>query len=277
MRYPIRSGITVLAVLGSIAAGWAAETQSDVAWLPLFDGKALSKWSFAPDFWRADSGMLIGQGKSSVSTFCHTRAAYSDFVFSGWTRLWETTAAYSNSGIQYRSGFIDSLSHRMQGYQWDIGGGFDGSLLPENGFPHDTPPREISEACRASIRKNGWNHVVITADRGLIRHELNGITCLEFNASVADGYIGFQFPATTTVMKVDFRDLYIRPLNGSFVIPDSEAVYLGLYHTSGLAPRNPVPSELPSIRPGYSATRNFYDIMGRSLMPVARPFPLIAR
>ena len=254
MRNPNRVPILILALAAAACA------QRDTAWLPLFGGKDMAKWAFSKDCWRADSGMLIGQGKSAFSTFCHTRRAYSDFVFSGWTRLWETSAGYANSGIQYRSGFIDSTSHRMQGYQWDIGGGFDGSILPENGFPLDAPPREVSEACRGTIRKNGWNHVVITADRGVVRHELNGVTCLEFQASVTEGYIGLQFPATATVMKVDFRDLYIRPLNGSFSIPDSEAVYPGEYTTIGLVPLLParalrgMPFRFPS-----------YDVRGRAL------------
>lgn len=236
MRVPIRIPVLISGLaFGLAAAAWA---EGPMPWLPLFDGRSLDQWSYAKNFWRTDSGMLVGQGKSPITTFCHTARPFSDFVLSGWTRLWETSAGYANSGIQYRSRFIDSLAHRMQGYQWDIGGGFDGSILPEGGFPMDAPPREISEACRATIRKNGWNHVVITADQGRIRHELNGVTCLEYQASVAEGYIGLQLPATNLVMKVDFRDLYIRPLNGSFAIPDSEAVFLdGAYATRIAADR----------------------------------------
>jgi hypothetical protein len=230
MRFPITAAV----VAGGMA--WGAWAQAGTAWLPLFDGKGLERWDYDPAFWRTDSGMLVGQGKATQATFCHTRLPYSDFVFSGWTRLWETSAGYANSGIQYRSQLTDSLAHRMQGYQWDIGGGFDGSLLPEDGFPPDVPPRVVSEACRAAIRRNAWNHVVITADRGTVRHELNGVACLEYRASVAAGYIGLQLPATATVMKVDFRDLYIRPLNGSFAVPDSEAAYLDATYASSTRP-----------------------------------------
>lgn len=270
MRDPKRVPFLILAALA------AAGAQDRTAWLPLFDGGDLSQWSYAREFWRSDSGMLIGQGKSSTSTFCHTSRAYSDFVLSGWTRLWETSAGQANSGIQYRSRFTDSLAHRMQGYQWDIGGGFDGSILPEGGFPADAPPREVSEACRATIRKNGWNHVVITADKGHIRHQLNGVTCLEFQASVAAGYFGLQFPATPLVMKVDFRDIFIRPLNGSFAIPDSLAVWMDGSNAVplGLRPESRVPKAAPG---GFGVTFPMgYPAWGRRADALGRRVPLRA-
>jgi hypothetical protein len=169
--------------------------------------------------------MLQGQGKSTYNTFCHTDRKYSDFVLSVKARLWQTSAGYTNSGLQYRSVFIDSATHRMKGYQADIGDGLDGSMYPEGAYPADAK-MVGNDACRKFIEPNGWNHFLITADGGKVRHELNGNFCAEFTASVLEGYIGLQLHATSLVMKVDFKDLYIRPLNNSFEIPDSLATTL---------------------------------------------------
>jgi hypothetical protein len=61
------------------------------------------------------------QGKATFNTFCHTQAKYADFALSLKARLWRTQAGYTNGGLQYRSDFIDSATHRMKGDQVDIG------------------------------------------------------------------------------------------------------------------------------------------------------------
>lgn len=204
-------------------------------WMKLFNGKDLNGWGYDSEYWRVEDGTLIGQGKSTFNTFCHFQNKYSDFVLVAKTRLWESSAGYTNSGIQYRSVFIDSITHRMQGYQSEIGEGYDGAMYPENGYPKDVGAINSTPDCKSAIKRNDWNQVVITADGNRIKHQLNGVTCLEFTGSIADGYIGLQLNTTTMVMKVDFKDLYIRPLNGSFAIPDSLVDYLDENFTTGLA------------------------------------------
>jgi hypothetical protein len=204
----------------------APKSDSTVLWMKLFDGKDLSKWAYASDYWRVDSGMIHGEGKSPDNIFCHLNRKFSDFVLTTKTRLWQTPQGYTNSGIQYRSVFIDSANHKMKGYQSDIGDSLDGAMYPEGGYPAGAGMIYSNEACRKSIQRNGWNHVVITANGPTVKHELNGNTCLEYTAVVLDGYIGLQLHSTSLVMKVDFEDIYIRPLNNSFTIPDSLAVAL---------------------------------------------------
>lgn len=195
-------------------------------WMKLFDGKDLSGWGYASDYWRVDSGMIHGEGKSPDNIFAHVNRKFSDFVLTAKSRLWQTPAGYTNSGIQYRSEFIDSASHRMKGYQSDIGDSLDGAMYPEGGYPAGVNMQYITDACKKSIHANGWNQVVITANGTKVTHELNGNKCLEYTATVLNGYIGLQLHSTDLVMKVDFRDIYIRPLNNSFTIPDSLAVTL---------------------------------------------------
>jgi hypothetical protein len=225
-----------------LAAAMAAigSAQVKTVWMPLFDGKDLSGWGYSQEFWQVSDGVLQGQGKAAINTFCHTNRKYSDFVLSVKARLWQTQAGYTNSGLQYRSDFIDSTSHRMKGYQVDIGDGLDGAMYPEGAYPPGVNMLG-NDPCKQFIKPNGWNHFLITANGGKVRHELNGNFCLEYNATVLDGYIGLQLHATSLVMKVDFKDLYIRPLNNSFAIPDSQATTLDEAYSSpaGIAVRGP--------------------------------------
>lgn len=233
MQNQAKSGLLALA-FGCAALGVSA--QGKPVWMKLFDGKALSNWGYTSEYWNVDSGMVRGQGKATFNTFCHTDRRFSDFVLSFKSRLWQTQAGYTNSGMQYRSVFIDSAAHRMKGYQVDIGDNLDGSMWPEAAYPVDA--KQVgNDACKKFINANGWNHFLITANGPKVRHELNGNFCAEYTGSVVDGYIGLQLHATAQVMKVDFKDLYIRPLNNSFLIPESMATVLDdAYASAGILP-----------------------------------------
>lgn len=225
------SGRAALAALCLAVAPTLAQT--DTAWMSLFNGKDLNRLSYVKENWRADSGMIVGKAKSSYNNFCHTTRKFSDFALSIRARLWETSTAYINSGIQYRSAFIDSSRHSLKGYQMDIGDGYNGSMYPEGGYPAGAGSVSPSAACRtdAKAKTNQWCHYLITANGNKIRHEMNGILCAEYNATVLDGYIGMQLHFTDIVMEVNFKDVFIKPLNGSFTIPDSMRVTLNADYT----------------------------------------------
>jgi len=267
----------VVAAVAALAAALASSAWAqNPAWQKLFDGKDMSGWQYDSSYWSVDSGMLVGQGKSTFNTFCNVPRKYSDFVLSAWTRLWETPAGYTNSGIQYRSGWIDSASHRMQGYQWDVGEGYDGMMYPENAYPADARPLDIPYACRSTIKRNGWNHVLITASGGTVKHELNGVYCFEYAASVRDGYVGLQLHASSVVTKVDFRDIYIRPLNGAFAVPDSQSVYLKDDFTQARSAGAVISRNL-RVTPGEAAGVAFFGAENRMLAWPAGTEPLSDR
>jgi hypothetical protein len=208
-----------------------ATAQTETAWQNLFDGKSIENWGYVAGNWKVDSGMIIGKSKSTYNNFCHTKRKYSDFVLVARARLWETSPEYINSGIQYRSAFIDSSKHSLKGYQMDIGDGYNGSMYPEGGYPAGASGVSPSAACKAAVKMNDWNQYVITANGASIKHEMNGKLCAEYNATEKDGYLGFQLHFTTIVMEVNFKDVFIRPLNNSFPIPDSQLVYLNPDYT----------------------------------------------
>ena len=232
---------TALAML--IGMTVTVSASAPAIWKPLFDGRDLLGWGYTSDFWSVDAGLLKGQGKATFNTFCHTDRKYSDFVLTVKARLWQTGAGYTNSGLQYRSDFIDSATHRMKGYQVDIGDNLDGAMYPEGAYPADAK-MVMNDPCAKFIKHNDWNQYLVTANGGKIRHELNGNLCLEYTATVLDGYIGLQLHATSLVMKVDFKDLFIRPLNNSFLIPESQAATLDeSFSPVSLAPRALVRNE----------------------------------
>lgn len=219
-----KSGIAAAAVCLFAAA--PAMSQTETPWMSLFNGKDIKNWGYVAANWHVDSGMIIGKSQSTYNNFCHSTRKYSDFVLAIRCRLWETSTEYINSGVQYRSVFIDSSKHSLKGYQMDIGDGYMGSMYPEGGYPAGASGVSPSADCRNKEHLNGWNQYVITANRNKIRHEMNGKLCAEYTATVTDGYLGMQLHFTNLVMEVDFKDIFIRPLNNSFTIPDSQKVYV---------------------------------------------------
>jgi hypothetical protein len=213
--------IFLFALTGSVYA------QEAGPWQRLFNGADLREWSYQDSYWSVADGVLRGEGKAPVNTYCFLPSTYSDFVLVMKSRLWQTEAGYTNSGIQYRSAFIDSSASRMKGYQWDIGDGWDGSVYPEGQYPEGMTTLRESAECEKANRRNEWNQVVIIADGKTIRHELNGTRCVEYQADLPSGHIGLQLHATRIVMRVEFKDIYIRPLRGAFAVPASSAFALG--------------------------------------------------
>lgn len=227
-----------------LAAGAAAQ-DANTKWMRLWNGKDLTGWKFLPQYFKVDSGMIVATGHlTGYNTFCHTQQTFSDFELSVRARLYEVNPWYTNSGIQYRSRVADSARRILQGPQLDIGDGASASMYPEGGY--GGPGAGSSSACRSAMRKSDWNHYIINANGSKVGHKLNLATCNDFTNSVTQGTIGLQmhflvgsFTATSTTT-VNFKDIYIRPLNNSFVIPDSLAVFLKADYTatsesSGLA------------------------------------------
>ncbi len=227
-----QSGVAAAICLGA-AVPAMTQAQPDSAWMNLFNRKDLNNWGYVAANWHVDSGMIIGKSQSTYNNFCHSKRKYSDFVLAVRARLWETSTEYINSGVQYRSVFIDSSKHSLKGYQMDIGDGYNGSMYPEGGYPAGASGVSPSAACRteALAKQNQWCQYVITANGNKIRHEMNGILCAEYTATEKEGYLGFQLHFTSIVMEVDFKDVFIRPLNNSFAIPDSQRVFLNEDYT----------------------------------------------
>ena len=218
-------------LIACLALPGTAQAQTDTAWMRLFDGKDLKGWYYDSKFWKSDSGMIIAKGNATYNNFCVIPRKFSDFEIVIHYRLWEISSDYINTGLQYRSAWIDSATHRLKGYQSDIGDGYDGSMYPEGGYPAGQGSVSRSADCQNAIRMNGWNRMSVTDNGPTITTMVNGKKCNEYQGTVLSGYIGLQLHMTPQVMEANFKDLFIRPINASFTIPDSLVAHLDTGYT----------------------------------------------
>lgn len=233
----------LLAALSATVSAQDATTK----WMRLWNGKDLTGWKYQSQYFSvADSGMIIGKGRLlNYNTFCHTTQTFGDFELSVRARLWEVNTWYTNSGIQYRSRIADTARKILQGPQLDIGDGVAASMYPEGGY--GGPGAGSSQACRTALKKSDWNHYIINANAGKVSQKIgtqggaqyNLAVCNDFANTTPAGVIGLQFhfitgnPPANASTEVNFKDIYIRPLNNSFTIPDSLAVFLRPDYTTG--------------------------------------------
>lgn len=203
----------------------------------IFDGKTLKGWDGNPDFWRAESGMIVGQTtaekKLKLNTFLIWRGGQpGDFELKAEYRIHGT-----NSGIQYRSVELPGVGKWvLKGYQADIDAEdmFTGQIYEERnrGFlalrgeathiANGQKPRVIGslgdgEQLKSLIKRgDGWNQYHIIARGNIIIQILNGRVMSQLidddtSKRVMKGELGFQLHMGPP-MKVEFRNIYLKNL-----------------------------------------------------------------
>lgn len=269
------------ALLSALCFPLGLSAQSgEYKWMKLWNGKDLEGWNYRPECFRVENGMIVAQGKvEGPTTYCATRQNFSDFELSIRARLFEKGLTYyTNTGIQYRSRLADDTKKILQGYQLDIGDNVAASMYPEGGYPAGQGMVSSSSACKAAMKTDEFNHYLIRAEGKKITHRLNGALCNEYVGTVEDGLVGVQLhsvygPGSTanTVMRADFTDILIRPLNNSFEIPDSLAYFPP--QSTRLAPTfNRAGSGGPALRIGQGrfigrpgTLLSVYSLLGQAL------------
>jgi hypothetical protein len=176
-------------------------------WVALFDGKSLSGWrAEGKADWSVQDGAIVGrQGPGAAAGDLYTREEWADFELEcEFMVIWP-----ANSGIWFRR------SAAQPGYQADIldernyPDTFSGSLyamgkgfLVKNGDP-------------ASVRKNGWNRLRISAAGEEIIIGLNGRTVVRTsdNRFLKPGSIGIQVHPGDRYkgMEIRVRKIRLRP------------------------------------------------------------------
>lgn len=252
-------GLIAVLALTALALPSPSEAQDAVTkWMRLWNGKDFTGWKYNSTYFKvADSGMIVAKGLlTGYNTFCYTTQTFGDFELSARARLWEVNPWYTNSGIQYRSRVADTARKIIQGPQADIGDGVAASMYPEGGY--GGPGAGSSTACRSALKKSDWNHYIITANGNKVSHKIGTAVCNDFTNTTPAGVIGLQmhfimgtYPANAST-EVNFKDVFIRPLNNSFVIPDSLAVFLKPDYTAptSTALRAPSRGSRGAIRQG---------------------------
>jgi len=206
----------------------------------IFDGKTLSGWDADPDFWRVESGAIVGETTAmhepKQNTFCIWRGGQpGDFDLRLQYRL--TGGSAGNSGVQYRSvERTDVAKWAMEGYQADIDAAqmWTGQLYEERGRgflalrgmfgfagegkkPGMLGSTGDSDQLKSVIKNEDWNDAEIVARGNSVVHLWNGrVMCVFLDEDAVHrrnaGLIGIQLHVTPTGMKIETRNIRIKML-----------------------------------------------------------------
>jgi hypothetical protein len=214
--------------LGSIAAACTASFAADV-WMQLYDGKDFNGWQGKTGtIWKIDTAGVIVANNTGLpamngqNTFLFTDSLnmFSDFHLKLDARM-PGTGGYRNSGIMYRSTIKDKNAFSAAGYQYEFSDGGTGAFYHEQG-------NELGFTGGCADAPNGksdWKKVEIIADGPHVTHYLAGKSCFDYKTFkvTTKGYIALQLHAPGD-FTMNFRNIRIQPVNGSFSIPAEKAV-----------------------------------------------------
>ena len=191
-----------------VSPGLVAPAPGAPTWQPLFDGKSLDGWRATGQArWSIEDGHLVGrQGPQGEAGDIFTTAEWTDFeVRCVWRMKWP-----GNSGLWFRvagprtgyqADFLDQPSHPgvLSGSLYCMGKAF----IAEN--------RDA-----ASVKKDGWNNLLVRAEGDRFRITLNGKPVIDVRdtAFPGPGALGFQIHAGNafTGMEVRVREISLRTL-----------------------------------------------------------------
>lgn len=160
-------------------------------WTPLFNGKDLSGWEAkgGKAKYEVSDGAIIGTAEPNTpNTFLCTKGTYEDFIL----ELKVFLPNHLNSGIQFRSNFIDGV---VRGYQCEIDPSeraFSGGIYEEQlrGWLY---PLSINEKATSAFALGKWNSVRIECFGNQIRTYINGQMCSYLvDDAASSGFIGLQ-------------------------------------------------------------------------------------
>ncbi|HKP95387.1 MAG TPA: DUF1080 domain-containing protein [Fibrobacteria bacterium] len=213
-----------------LAMAVTAAAQDANRWMRLFNTKDLAGWQgrIKDNYWKVtDSAGIVGThpaGSSDmrgVNTFLFTDSTYSDFVLRLEGRMPGTFGVgYRNSGVMYRSTIKNKTDYGAVGYQLEISDRHTGGFYHEQGSELSFQGGTCVEPADHTI----WRKLEIIANKSVVEHRVDGNPCFSYPTFkiTAKGYIGLQLHAPGDFY-VNFRNIFIRPLNDSFKIPDDNA------------------------------------------------------
>ncbi|MEO8126340.1 MAG: DUF1080 domain-containing protein [Bryobacteraceae bacterium] len=237
----IRNAI-VLAVAGGAlllgqARGPAVGPLEETGFQKIFDGSSLKGWDCDPEFWHAESGVMVGatqadhQPKQNI--FCIWKGGSpADFELKLQYKL---TGETGNSGVQYRSVELPNVAKWvMKGYQADIDGKqvYTGQVYEERGrgflalrgqiayIPDGKKVGSVGstgdgDELKGLIKSEDWNELHIIARGNTIIQLLNGrVMSIVIDDDKAnrrmDGEIGIQLHVTKAAMKIESRNIRLK-------------------------------------------------------------------
>jgi len=203
--------VFLLAVVGSSATP-----------APLFDGKTFTGWEGdTANTWRIENGALTAgslEKRQSQNEFLATTGEFSNFEL---TLKWQLEGRRPNGGVQFRSMRVPR-SHKVSGYQADLGAGHDGELYDESRRSKllAGPSREV---LAKAVRPPGeWNDYRIRAEGARIQMWLNDVQTVDYTESDASvsrsGIIAMQIHGGEPSI-VRYKDIVIEELKAAAEIP----------------------------------------------------------
>ncbi len=206
---PIFSRRALLAAAG-LATLPRLDADDEAGFVPMFDGRTLDGWDGDPRLWSIQDGVVVGStDKTAIphNSFLITKRDYSNFVLRTEVRL-----RNHNSGIQFRSRRLADWA--VQGLQADMAAdNWWGSIYDERGTRGTIVNGWKGKAERV-VDPGGWNRYEVRCDGDFIQLKVNDLVTAELHDdSARTGVIALQLHAGQP-MKVEFRNMRIRLLNG---------------------------------------------------------------
>ncbi|MDN3202987.1 3-keto-disaccharide hydrolase [Algoriphagus sediminis] len=218
---------------------------------PIFDGKTLNGWEGDPEFWSVEDGMIVGEmaeGQTlEANTFLIYNEPVADFELKAEFRISER----GNSGIQYRSDWVEGVPFGLRGYQADIDGNntytgqnyeerkrttlaYRGQKTSISSQPDDVATlrdyvernawkglkveSELGDRAElgSKIKKQDWNEIHLVIKGNILQHYVNGILMsevidLDEKNQSLEGLLGFQVHRGPP-MRVEFREVMLKKL-----------------------------------------------------------------
>ncbi len=169
---------------------------------------AVSDWVGAADCWKVTPQEIVGDAKSPtihLPTYLCSTKTYRDFELSG--QVW---LVLGDSGIQFRSDYLDRGKFRLRGPQLDLGPSGWGSLFgQDSGGVLASVPNDIVQRI---VKPGEYNEVFLRCEGKHVTIKINGHTTVDrdFTTLADKGLIGFQL--FTRDSQVIFRDLRLTEL-----------------------------------------------------------------
>lgn len=179
-------------------------------WMPLFNGTDLTGWSGDPAVWRVDNGYISGKSNALArNTHLIYANEFSDFELEANVMILNA-GSFPNSGIYYRAQITDAATWQIQGYQSDVGNNYWGSLYEDIRGELVAP----IPAALAAARDGDWNHYRIVAQGNSLRHEINGVTAVDFVDTDPQqrraGVLALQYHQPGEGFEIRYADIQIR-------------------------------------------------------------------
>ena len=157
------------------------ENEADAeGFVPIFDGKTLNGWDGDTNYWRVESGSLLGEITPDKLLETNSFVIWqedqpADFELKTEFRITEA----GNSGINYRSERLDTIPYALRGYQADIDGrnkytgqnyeerkrttlAYRGQQVMVTSQSNPNEPGSL----RANVKNNAWRNNEVTASLG---------------------------------------------------------------------------------------------------------------